>query len=282
VKVIDLLRGAIIQSGNDACIALAEGIAGDEAAFAEKMTRRARELGLTKSTFSNSNGLPDPGLKMTARELAKLAQHIIHTNPLFYQIYGERDFTWNHIHQQNRNPLLAMGVGADGLKAGFSQEGGYGIVGSTVQNGLRLIVVINGLRSEKERAQEARKLIEWGYRGFESRPLFDDDAIIGEAKLYGGARRYVPLVAGHEVHLLVPRNMKEKLFARIVYIGPVPAPVEKDQPIGVLKVWRGDNIVMEVPLKAGASIDRGTLVQRALDATIELVVYLFGLAIGRL
>jgi D-alanyl-D-alanine carboxypeptidase (penicillin-binding protein 5/6) len=153
VAVDDLLHGVIIQSANDACIALAEGIAGNENAFAELMTKRARELGLPKSTFGNSNGLPDPRQLMTARELGKLARHIIETYPEYYKIYGEREFTWNKIRQYNRNPLLPLTIGADGLKTGFTKEAGYGLVGSAVQNGLRLIVVLDGLKSEKERAR---------------------------------------------------------------------------------------------------------------------------------
>src|SRR4030088_850142 len=145
ISVDDLLHGAIIQSGNDACMVLAEGIAGNERAFAEMMTKRAREVGMTQSTFANSNGLPDPGNKMTVRELAKLARYVIQTYPEFYKLFGEREFTWNKIRQQNRNPLLLSLEGADGLKTGYTKEGGYGMVGSAVQNGLRLIVGVNGL-----------------------------------------------------------------------------------------------------------------------------------------
>ena len=188
VSVRDLLHGVMIQSGNDACIALAEGIAGSELAFAEMMNKRARELGLTQSRFTNSTGLHDPDHNMTARELAKLAQHIIRTYPEAYKIYGEREFTWNKVRQQNRNPLLAMGIGADGLKTGFTKEAGYGLTGSAVNNGLRLIVVGNGFKTMKERADEMRKLLEWGFRAFESRPLFAAGETVGEAKLYGGAQ----------------------------------------------------------------------------------------------
>ena len=156
IGILSLLKGEIIQSGNDACIALAEGIGGNEATFAEMLNTRAREIGLTRSNFTNATGLPDPNLKVTARELAKLAQHIIKTYPDFYSLFGEREFTWNKIRQQNRNPLLAMGIGADGLKTGFTREAGYGLVGSAVQNGLRLIAVINGAKTPKERADEAR------------------------------------------------------------------------------------------------------------------------------
>ena len=169
VSVRDLLHGVMIQSGNDACIALAEGIAGSELAFADMMNKRAREIGLTQSRFTNSTGIHDPDHNMTARELAKLAQHIIKTYPEAYKIYGEREFTWNKVRQQNRNPLLAMGIGADGLKTGFTKEAGYGLTASAVNNGLRLIVVGNGFKTMKERADEMRKLLEWGFRAFESR-----------------------------------------------------------------------------------------------------------------
>ncbi len=159
------------------------------------MTKRARELGLAKSTFGNSNGLPDPRQLMTARELGKLARHIIHTYPEYYKYYGEREFTWDKIRQFNRNPLLAMNIGADGLKTGYTKEAGYGLVGSAVQNGLRLIVVVNGLKTEKERADEGKKLLEWGFHNFQSRLLFDAGQEIAHAKVYGGEKGSVPLIA---------------------------------------------------------------------------------------
>ena len=282
VAVKDLLYGMIIQSGNDAAIALAEGIGGTEPKFAGLMNMRARELGLAKSFFTNSTGLPDPPLVVTARELAILARHIIRTYPEFYPIYGEKEFTWNKIRQQNRNPLLAMGIGADGLKTGFTREGGYGLVGSAIQTNLRLIVVVNGLKSDKERADEAKKLLDWGFRAFESRPLFAEGQTIGEAKLYGGAKGRVQLVADGAVKLLVPRNGNDKLLGRIVYTGPVPAPVAARQPIGKLKIWRGDNVVLEVPLQAAESVGLGSLPQRAFDAASELVFNLFRAGVERL
>ncbi len=275
VAVKDLLYGVIVQSANDACIALAQGIAGSEPKFAEMMTQRARELGLTKSYFANSTGLPDPTLLVTARELGRLAQHIIKTYPEFYPIYGEKEFTWNKIRQQNRNPLLTMNLGADGLKTGFTQDGGYGLVGSAVQNGLRLIVVVNGLKSANERAEAAKRLLEWGFKGFEARYLFAEGQTIGDAKLFGGAHGSVPLVARGTVTLLVPHGSNEKVLARIVYTGPVRAPVEKGQRIGVLKVWRGENVVLEVPLQAAESVEAGGITRRAFDAVSELVIGLF-------
>ena len=219
---------------------------------------------------------------MTARELAKLARHIIQTYPEYYPYYGEREFTWNKIRQFNRNPLLAMNIGADGLKTGFTKEAGYGLVGSAVQNGLRLIVVVQGLKSEKERADEGKKLLEWGFHNFQSSLLFADGQEIAQAKLYGGARGQVPLVAEREVKLMVPRGTREKIAARVVYSGPVPAPVQRGQKIGVLKVWRGDFLVLEVPLQAGESIAVGSLSRRAFDAATELVLGFFRAGLQRL
>jgi D-alanyl-D-alanine carboxypeptidase (penicillin-binding protein 5/6) len=282
VRVEDLLRSVIIQSGNDASIALAEGIAGSERTFAERMTQRAREIGLSKSKFMNATGLPDPDQQVTARELAQLARHIIQTYPEFYKMYGEREFTWNRIRQQNRNPLLGMEIGADGLKTGYIRESGYGLVGSAVQSGLRLIVVVAGLKTANERASEARKLLEWGFRSFQSRLLFAEGQAIGEAKVYGGARGRVPLVPQRPVRIMLPRNANDKIIARIVYTGPVPAPVKQGQPIGRLKVWRNESVALEVPLYAGADVETGNLSQRAFDAATELVITLFRAGADRL
>jgi D-alanyl-D-alanine carboxypeptidase (penicillin-binding protein 5/6) len=282
VTVDDLLHSVIIQSGNDACIVLAEGIAGSEEKFAEMMVKRARELGLSKATFGNSNGLPDPRQLMTVRELAKLARHIIATYPDYYRYYGEREYTFNKIRQYNRNPLLALNIGADGLKTGFTREAGYGLVGSAVQNGMRLIVVVNGLKTEKERADEGKKLLEWGFHTFQSSVLFEVGQSISDAKIYGGEQGYVPLVAQQAVRLMVPRGVRERIVARVVYTGPVPAPVQKGQKIGVLKVWRGDVVALEVPLQAAESVGTGNLTQRALDAATELFIGLFRAGVRKL
>jgi serine-type D-Ala-D-Ala carboxypeptidase (penicillin-binding protein 5/6) len=282
ISVRDLLHGVMIQSGNDACIALAEGIAGSELAFADMMNKRAREIGLTQSHFTNSTGIHEPDHNMTARELAKLAQHIIRTYPEPYKIYAEREFTWNKVRQQNRNPLLAMGIGADGLKTGFTKEAGYGLTASAVNSGLRLIVVGNGFKTMKERSDEMRKLLEWGFRAFESRPLFAADETVGEAKLYGAEKSRVALVSPKPIRLLVPRAMSDKLSAKVVYSGPVMAPVEKGQSIGTLKVSRGENVVLEVPLQAGEDVGRGSLHQRAFDAMGEMVINVFRAGVDRL
>src|SRR4051812_7683235 len=283
VAVDDLLHGAIIQSGNDACIALAEGISGNERIFAnDVMTKRARELGLTKSTFGNSNGLPDPNNKMTVRELAQLARHIILTYPEEYKLFNEREFTWNKIRQQNRNPLLNSLNGADGLKTGFTKEGGYGMVGSAVQNGTRLIVVINGLEDPDDRAQEAKKMLEWGFRNFEARPLFAENQPIGYAKVFGGESRSVKLVSPKPIEVMVHKNGVDKLIARLVYSGPVRAPVESGQQIGIVRVWRAGNIAMEAPVYAGESVGMGSTMRRAIDGASELVIGAFRLGAEKL
>jgi D-alanyl-D-alanine carboxypeptidase (penicillin-binding protein 5/6) len=276
VPVDDLLHGAIIQSGNDACIALAEGMAGSEKRFAsEFMTNRARELGLSKSTFGNSNGLPDPANKMTVRELAKLARHLILDFPEYYKLFNEREFTWNKIRQQNRNPLLNSLTGADGLKTGYTKEGGYGMVGSAMQNGTRLIVVVNGLEDPDDRAQEAKKMLEWGFRNFETRTLFAESQFVGYAKVFGGASRSVKLASREPIKVMVPKNGGEKLIARIVYSGPVRAPIQEGQKVGIVRVWRGANVAMEAPVYAAESVGPGSTMRRAIDGASELVIGMF-------
>jgi D-alanyl-D-alanine carboxypeptidase (penicillin-binding protein 5/6) len=275
IAVDDLLHGAIIPSGNDACIVLAEGIAGSELAFAEMLTKRARELGMTQSTFGNSNGLPDPRNKMTVRELAKLARHVILTYPEFYKLFGEKEFTWNKIRQQNRNPLLNSLEGADGLKTGYTKEGGYGMVGSAVQNGIRLIVVVNGLEDPDDRATEAKKMLEWGFRNFEARTLFAAEQPVGYAKVFGGDSRSVKLASPEPIKVMVPKNGSEKLIARVVYNGPVRAPIEPGQPVGVVRVWRGANLAVEAPVYAAEAVGRGSTMRRAIDGASELVIGMF-------
>jgi serine-type D-Ala-D-Ala carboxypeptidase (penicillin-binding protein 5/6) len=275
IPVDDLLHGAIIQSGNDACMVLAEGIAGNEPAFAEIMTKRARELGLTRSTFGNSNGLPDPGNKMTVRELAKLARYIIQTYPEFYKLFGEREFTWNKIRQQNRNPLLTSLEGADGLKTGYTKEGGYGMVGSAVQNGLRLIVVVNGLEDPDDRASEAKKMLEWGFRNFEARTLFAAQQPVGYAKVFGGDSRSVKLASPDPIKVMVQKNGTDKLIARVVYNGPVRAPIKSGQQVGLVRVWRGANVAMEAPIYAADPVAQGSTMRRAIDGASELVIGMF-------
>ena len=270
IKLWDLLRGIIIHSGNDASIAAAETIAGSEGAFGRMMTQRARELGLTRSFFTNSTGFHDPDQVTTARELALLTRHVIETSPEIYALYGEEEFTWNSIRQMNRNPLLTMGIGADGVKTGFVSESGYGLVGSAVQLDQRLIVVVNGLENARDRALAARRLLEWGFRAFEPRTLFEAGEEVGSARVFGGEINYVPLVASRDVRVLIPRGTDERISARIVYRGPLEVPVRAGEGVAVLRVMRGDTLALEMPLLAAQDVGEGTLTQRALDALWEL------------
>jgi len=282
VSLDDLIHGIIIDSANDACIAIAEGLAGNETAFGQMLTKRAREIGLEHSTFTNATGYSDPHLRVTVRDLAQLARHIMHTYPAYYPYFALRDFTWNKIHQENRNPLLGMGIGADGLKTGDTAEAGFTLVGSAVQEDLRLIVVLTGAKSEKERADEAHKLLEFGFHGFQARVLFAEGQTVGEARVFGGDSRYVPLVGHGIIRVMIPRENEERLSARIVYTGPIPAPVSKGTPIGKLRVWRGETLALEVPLAAGEDVGEGSMPRRAMDGATELVIGLFRAGVGRL
>lgn len=272
VRLEDLLRGVIVQSGNDACIVIAEGVAGTEDAFADLMNRRAREIGLTNSNFQNSTGLPHPDQRVTARDLARLAEHIIETYPDFYEYYSEPSFAWNGITQQNRNPLLRENIGADGLKTGFTEESGYGLAASAVQNDQRLILVVNGLNSQRQRAEETRRVMQWGFRAFERTVLFDAGETVGEARVYGGEASRVPLVGRGAVAALVPRGAERDFRARIVYEGPVPAPVAEGVQIGTLEVRNGESVIMRQPLYAGRDIPAGSMARRAFDGLQELVL----------
>ncbi|MGE0232604.1 MAG: D-alanyl-D-alanine carboxypeptidase family protein [Flavobacteriaceae bacterium] len=270
ISVENLLHGIMIQSGNDACIVVAEGMAGTEDVFAQIMTNRARELGLTKSVFKNSTGLPDPDQKVTARELAELARHLILTYPDIYSIYSQTEFEWNGITQRNRNPLLSMNVGADGVKTGYTEESGYGLVGSAVQDGRRLIVVVNGLPTARERATEAQKLLLWGFRAFEELKLFEPGQRVGEVPVYGGAQSAVALRSDDVIKLLIGKGVKRNMKARIVYKGPLMAPVEQGDRVGVLRIYNNDEVISEAPLFAAESVGKGPLHKRALDAVWEL------------
>lgn len=271
IPLRDLIQGVIVQSANDACIAIAEGISGSESGFATLMTERAREIGLTKSEFRNPTGLPADGQTVTVRELATLGRHIWRTYPEFYGYYSQPEFTWNKITQKNRNPLLKMDIGADGMKTGFTDESGYAIVGAVARGDRRLFVAMSGMATEKERAEEARKLLDWGMRAFERRKLFDAGAPVGEAQVYGGAKSGVPVAANGPIAVFVPITNQDRLKARIVYEGPVEAPVVKGQPIGALKIWIGDTLSAETALFAAEDVAVGPLHLRALDAMRELL-----------
>lgn len=272
IRVEDLIHAIIIQSANDGCIVIAEGMAGSESAFAEIMNAEAQRLGLTGSQFRNATGLPDPEQYVTARDLAKLAQHIITNFPQYYPIYAQTEFTWNKITQRNRNPLLEMNLGADGMKTGYTSEAGYGLVGSTVQKGQRLILVVSGLKTEKERADEARKLLEWGYRAFERVTLFQANEVIAEARVFGGEKGGVPLAAKEPVEILRARGAEEPLRGRIVYKGPLPAPVAEGAEIGTLQITANDVLLREETVYATEAIATGSVTQRAIGGMQELLL----------
>ena len=272
IRLEDLIQAVIVQSANDGCIIIAEGMAGSEENFARLMTERARKIGLENSVFRNSTGLPAEGQVVTMKDLARLALHIWKTYPQYYHYYSQTEFTWNKILQRNRNPLLRMDIGADGMKTGFTEESGYAIVGSVNREGRRIFVAMSGMKTDRQRAEEARKILDWGIRAFESKEIFKAGEIIGEADLYGGAKSGVALRAEGAVSILVPITNRDRLIARIVYDGPVDVPVEEGAPIGALKVWIGDTLSQETPLFAAESVGKGTLQQRAVDAIEELMI----------
>lgn len=272
IRLEDLIQGVIVQSANDGCIVIAEGMAGSEENFAQMMTERARQLGMTKSVFKNSTGLPAEGQVVTVRELAQLALHIWREYPEYYRYYSQPNFTWNKITQSNRNPLLSMDIGADGMKTGFTEESGYAIVGSVSRDGKRVFAAMSGMATERERAEEARKLLDWGRRAFQRTEIFAEGEIVGEAQVYGGAKPGVALKARGPIAIFLPITNRDRLVARIVYEGPVVAPVEEGVRVGALKVWIGDTLSQETPLYTAEEVGLGSLHQRALDAVGELMI----------
>ena len=272
IRVEDLIQGVIVQQANDGCIIIAEGMAGSEANFVQLMNERAREIGLEKSIFTNSTGLPMEGQFVTARELTLLATHIWREYPEFYKYYSQQEFTWNKIFQRNRNPLLRLDIGADGLTTGYTEGYGYAISSSVARDGRRNFLAMSGVESDAKRAEEARRLIEWGMRAFDRVELFAQGEIVGEAKTYGGDKSGVALRADGPVAIFVPVTNRDRMIARIVYDGPIEAPVEAGAPIGKLKVWIGDMMSQETQLYAAESIGQGKLHQRALDAVEELLI----------
>ncbi len=275
VRVEDLLRGVIVQSGNDAAIALAEGIGGSEENFAAMMNVRAAELGMSKSHFTDSWGGANPGQTVSARDMAILAEHLIKSYPDYYHYFGEKEFTWSKIRQLNRNPILFMDVNGDGLKVGNEKDGDFNLVGSAVFQGQRLIVVVLGAKTAKDRAEEARKMFNWGFRGFDTKTIFNANEAVGAAKVYGGVKTEVPLVSGSAIRVMTPRGTADKLTGKIVYVGPLIAPVAAGQTVARLKIYHGDSLALDVPLKTGEAVDQGPLTQRARDAALELGRQLF-------
>jgi D-alanyl-D-alanine carboxypeptidase (penicillin-binding protein 5/6) len=272
VRVEDLLKSVIIQSGNDASIALAEGIGGTEETFARIMNERARELGLSGSHFTNAAGLPDPDMYVTSRDLANLARHIIGTYPDYYKLFSVPEFKWNGINQQNRNSLLEMGIGVDGLKTGHTQEAGYGEVVSTTEGGRRLIAVLHGLTSMKERAEEARKLVTWGTRSFERIDAFDPGETVAQVGVYGGKEPSVGLVGRNGVALYIPKGSKRCLSARISYHSPIRPPVTEGDKLADLEIMCDGQLIQSAPLYAADSVEEGDLTRKATDALKELAL----------
>ncbi len=275
VRLEDLLRGVIVQSGNDASIAIAEGMAGSEFGFAGLMNQRGRKIGLENSSFRNATGLPNEEQYVTARDLAYLARHIIKTYPDLYKIYAEPEFTWNKIRQRNRNPLLGKVEGADGMKTGYIEATGYGLVGSAKFENRRIIIVLSGMKSIKERADEAVKIMRWSFRAFQAIDLFADGEVVGEATLYGGAKSGVELKAEGPLRIFVPTGFRDRLKADIVFDGPIRAPVEAGTKIAKLQVKIDGEVSQETPLFAAEDVGMGTISQRATDAVQELIIGLF-------
>lgn len=256
VAVEDLVRGVIIQSGNDATIVLAEGLAGSEDDFAKALTQKAKELGMNDSNFKNASGWPDPDHYSTARDLATLAYHIISDFPEYYSFYSEKEFTYNNIKQPNRNPLLYRNIGADGIKTGHTEDGGYGLIGSGTRHGRRVILVVNGLPSEKDRAQESARLLEWGLRGFENFDLFAKGESVAKAQVALGKSETVPLQIKEAIKVTLPSSIKNDLKVQVRYNGPLQAPVKAGAEVGKLLVTIPRGKTIEYPLVAASSVDK--------------------------
>ncbi len=270
IRVEDLLRGVIVQSGNDAAIAIAEGMAGSEAAFAERMNAEAARIGLTGSHFVNPTGLPEPGQFVTARDMAILAIYLLDTHPEFLPIFSEREFTWSEITQRNRNPLLGR-VGVDGMGTGYTEEAGYGLVATALRDGRRLIAVLGGAATEAERSDVARRLIEWGYSAFAMTTVFRAGEILGEAELFGGEVATVAIQIERDFELLLPTTEIGRVEARIVYSAPVPVPVAEGAEIGYVQILLDGQELARRPVHAARSVAMGPLLDRAGDAFANLM-----------
>lgn len=272
IRVEDLIRGAIVHSGNDSCIILAEGMAGDETIFAGRMTARAKEIGLKSSIFANSTGLPDDKAKVTMRDLVTLSKYIFDTYPEYYKYYSETEFTWNKIRQLNRAPLLTAGIGVDGLKTGFTEETGYAIASSIEQNGQRLFLAMSGLATKKQRQEETRRIFLWALENFKSKLIFKKGEDLGSAGVYGGAGE-VSLVAGQDVDILLPASNTERLKARVAYKWPLTAPVKAGDEVGEVRIWIGETLSRTAPVFAKNDMEKGAFHDRAWDAFKELLLF---------
>lgn len=254
IKVEDLIRGMLIQSGNDACVVLAEGLAGSEEAFVDKMNQKAQELGLKDSHFANTTGLPDPNEWMTARDLALLAQHIIRDFPEYYHYFSEKDFNFNNIDQGNRNPLLYKDIGADGLKTGHTDEAGYSLTASVLRGDRRIIVVVSGLASMKDRAAESERLIEWAFREYNNYKLFSAGDKVDDAEVWLGSQSKVGLKVDKDLVVTLPRRSRRDMKVTVNYDKPVPAPIKEGDEIGKVVITAPDIEPMERPLYAASAV----------------------------
>ncbi|MCW5699326.1 MAG: D-alanyl-D-alanine carboxypeptidase [Rhodospirillales bacterium] len=262
VTIDDLLHGIIVQSGNDACIVVAEGLEGSETAFAEKMTLSAKEIGLKNSTFTNATGWPDPAHLTTARDLALLAKHTIETYPEYYGLYAIKEFKHNGIKQGNRNPLLYKNMGADGLKTGHTEASGYGLTASARRGDRRLIMVLNGLPSIKARTQESERVMSWGFREFSNHSLAKAGETISEAEVWLGTQGTVPLTVAKDLVITLPRNARKDMTMTVRYNGPIPAPINQGEAIAVLNVTAPEMVPAEIPLVAATTVERAGLFGR--------------------
>ncbi|HXO91333.1 MAG TPA: D-alanyl-D-alanine carboxypeptidase family protein [Stellaceae bacterium] len=256
ISIEELLKGVIIQSGNDACLVLAEGLAGSEEAFAALMNEKAQQIGLKDSHFTDVSGLPDPNHWMTARDLATLAIRTIKDFPEYYHYYSEMDYEFNNIKQGNRNPLLYKNVGADGLKTGHTEEAGYSLTASVARNDRRIILVLNGLPTMKARAQESERLIEWAFREFNNYRLFSTGDKVDDGEVWLGAEPKVPLSVGRDLIVTLPRKARKDMKVTVEYDRPIPAPIEKGTTVGRVVVTAADFSPVEAPLVAAASVER--------------------------
>jgi serine-type D-Ala-D-Ala carboxypeptidase (penicillin-binding protein 5/6) len=272
VSISDLIQGITVQSGNDAAIILAEGIGGTEEAFAKQMTEYGRTIGLEHSTFVNATGLPAEGHLMTARDLATLAHHLIYTYPEYYHFFGEREFKYrDKFTFHNRNPLIALDIGVDGLKTGFIKESGYGLVASAKRGDQRLILVVGGLESAKDREAESRKLLDWGFKSFKPFRLFDEGQKVSDALVWGGTQHYVPLVGEGNIDIILPATATGKVNASIVYDGPIKAPIRRGDQLAVLRVTSAESqATNNIPLYAGDDIGQSNFAMRGLDSLLVL------------
>ena len=271
-RVEDLIRGIIVQSGNDACIVVAEGLASSEAAFAEEMTVRARELGMKNTAFKNATGWPAPGHVSTARDLAVLAERTIRDFPVYYSFYSEKEFTYNAIRQINRNPLLYRDISADGLKTGHTLESGYGLTASATKGDRRLILVVNGLPSKKARRKEPERLLAWGFREFNNYKLFGAGEKVTDADVWLGQQDSVGLLIEKEMLLTLPRKARRKMKVSVQFQNPVPAPVSKGDQVAKLVVIVPGEATVEVPLVAANDVPRLGLLGR-LGTILEAIVW---------